>query len=59
MKRKSRKKPCRICGKWFLPDPGLGIARKHAAVTNVRRNGMRKNVPNGTGRTKAISRKFI
>ncbi|MEA3486424.1 MAG: hypothetical protein U9R20_02080 [Thermodesulfobacteriota bacterium] len=24
MKRKIRKKPCRICGKWFSPNPRVG-----------------------------------
>ena len=28
MKRKSRKRPCRICGKWFSPDPRVGERQK-------------------------------
>ena len=28
MKRKSRKRPCRICRKWFSPNPRLGERQK-------------------------------
>ena len=28
MTRKSRKKPCRICRKWFSPDPRIGDRQK-------------------------------
>ena len=28
MRRKSRKKPCRICRKWFSPDPRVGDRQK-------------------------------
>ncbi len=28
MKRKSRKRPCRICRKWFFPDPRVGDRQK-------------------------------
>jgi len=28
MKRKSRKRPCRICRKWFVPDPRVGDRQK-------------------------------
>lgn len=37
MKRKSRKRPCRICGKWFSPDPRVGERQKTCGSEDCQR----------------------
>lgn len=37
MKRKSRKRPCRICGKWFSPDPRVGERQKTCGSKDCQR----------------------
>lgn len=37
MKRKSRKRPCRICGKWFYPDPRVGERQKTCGSKDCQR----------------------
>jgi hypothetical protein len=36
-KRLSRKRPCRICGKWFVPNPRLGDRQKTCGVPECQR----------------------
>lgn len=36
-KNKNRKRPCRICGKWFTPDPRLGERQKTCGATECQR----------------------
>lgn len=37
MKRKSRKRPCRICGKWFPPNPRVGERQKTCGAKDCQR----------------------
>lgn len=36
-KARSRKRPCRICGKWFSPDPRLGDRQKTCGAAECQR----------------------
>jgi len=36
-KRLCRKRPCRICGKWFVPNPRLGDRQKTCGVAGCQR----------------------
>ena len=36
-KNKNRKRPCRICRKWFTPDPRLGERQKTCGGTECQR----------------------
>ena len=36
-KKKSRKRPCRICGKWFLADPRLKLRQKTCGASDCQR----------------------
>jgi hypothetical protein len=36
-KTRSRKRPCRICGTWFLPDPRLGDRQKTCGADACKR----------------------
>lgn len=36
-KTRSRKRPCRICGKWFSPDPRLGDRQKTCGAAECQR----------------------
>ena len=36
-KNKNRKRPCRICRKWFTPDPRLGERQKTCGATECQR----------------------
>ncbi len=37
-KTRSRKRPCRICGKWFSPDPRLGDRQKTCGAAECQRH---------------------
>ncbi len=37
MKRKSKKRPCRICGKWFSPNPRVGERQKTCGSKDCQR----------------------
>lgn len=36
-RRKSKKRPCRICRKWFMPNPRLGSRQKTCGATECMR----------------------
>jgi hypothetical protein len=36
-KSRSRKRPCRVCGKWFSPDPRLGERQKTCGAAECQR----------------------
>lgn len=36
-KNKNRKRPCRICGKWFTPNPRLGERQRTCGDTECKR----------------------
>ena len=36
-KRKHKKRPCRICGKWFTPDPRLGYRQQTCGAKECQR----------------------
>jgi hypothetical protein len=36
-KTRSRKRPCRVCGKWFSPDPRLGDRQKTCGAAECQR----------------------
>ena len=36
-KSRSRKRPCRVCGKWFCPDPRLGERQKTCGAAECQR----------------------
>lgn len=37
-RRKSKKRPCRICRKWFMPDPRVGERQKTCGAAECMRN---------------------
>lgn len=37
MARLSRKRPCRLCGKWFLPDPRVGDRQRACSQPDCQR----------------------
>ena len=53
-KRQSRKRPCRICGKWFVPHPRLGDRQKSCGAPSCRRQWHAKECAEWNWKNRAV-----
>lgn len=52
--RHSRKRPCRICGKWFVPHPRLGDRQKSCGAPACRRQWHTKKCAEWNRKNRAV-----